>query len=71
MAQHMGGSIAENHSPNGVRNLPCRQGDGSKNRIFVLYRGLVKSVNISDNIKGSRFPIVREGSYKYGKRENW
>lgn len=70
MARHMGGSIAGNHNPNGVRKLPCRQGDGSRNRIFVPYRGLVKLVNRSDNIKGSRFPIVREGSYKYGKGEN-
>lgn len=54
-----------------MRKPPCRQGDGSRDRIFVTCRGLVKSVNISDDIKRSWFSIVEEGGYKYGNGENW
>lgn len=61
VARHVSKSIVENQSPHGVRRHPYRQGDGCRDKIFVVYSALIKEVCMSGATNGARFPLVREG----------
>lgn len=57
------------HSLRREKRVPCEEGGGGKNERLGTYKGTGEKVNRL-GIMESKSPTIREGSYKYRKRQN-